>query len=70
MHVAMEVPDVLSFPSSGTGTVHRMVVGQVFPIKSSSKQKDIKYFDSQFTDGMKTLQLASIVRAKATQLQN
>ena len=55
MHVAIEVSDVLSSPSSGTGTVHGMVVGQVSPIKSSLKRKDIKYFDSQFTDDAKIL---------------
>ena len=42
--------DVLSSPSSGTGTVHGMVVGQVSPIKSSLKREVIKYFDGQFTD--------------------
>ena len=47
MHVAMEVSEVLSTTSSGMGTVHGMVVGHVSLIKASSKQKDIKYFDSQ-----------------------
>ena len=72
MHVAMEVSDILSSPSSGMGTVHGMVVGQVSPIKSSSKRNDIKYFDSQFTDGVKTLRLVSFeprLRSKIEEAQ-
>ena len=40
----MEVSHVLSAKSSN---VHRIVIGQVSP---STKQEDVKHFDSQFTD--------------------
>ena len=47
----MEVSEVAS---SGTGTVHGIIIGQVSPVKSSKKQTDVKYFEGQISDGVKT----------------
>ena len=48
--VVMDVSDVVASGSPGTGTVHGMVVGQVSPVKTSSKRSEVKYFDGQFSD--------------------
>ena len=65
----MEVSDVLFSTSSGTGTVHGMTISQVSPIKSSTKRKDVKYFYSQVTDGVKTVQLVSLSRGYVAKLK-
>ena len=45
--------------SSGTDTIHGIIVGQVSPVKSSKKQPDVKYFEGhvQISDGVKTMWL-------------
>ena len=57
--VVMDVSDIIASASPGTGTVHGVVVGQVSPIKSSTKWNEVKYFDGQFSDGVKTVRLVS-----------
>ena len=52
----MEVSEVAS---SGTGTVHGIIIGQVTPVKSRKKQTDVKYFEGQISDGVKTMRLVS-----------
>ena len=39
--------DVSEVASSGTGTVHGVIVGQVSPIKISKKRPDVKFFEGQ-----------------------
>ena len=46
--------DVSEVASSGSGTIHGMIVGQVSPVKSTL---DVKYFERQISDGVKTMQL-------------
>ena len=50
----MEVSEVAS---SGTGTIHGIIIGQVSPIKSSKKQSDVKCFKGQIRNGVKTMRL-------------
>jgi len=50
------VSDAVS--SSGSVTVHGMVVGQVSPVKKSCNT-GVEWFNSSFTDGKKTLRLIS-----------
>ena len=38
-----------------SGTVHGVVVGEVSPVKTSSKNRAVKYFDGRFSDGKKTV---------------
>ena len=45
-HVAAQM-DVSEVASSGTGTVHGVIVGQVSPVKTSKKRPDVKFFDGQ-----------------------
>ena len=52
----MEVSEVAS---SGTGTIHDIIVAQVSPAKSSKKRPDVKYFERQISDGVKTMRLVS-----------
>ena len=51
--VEMNVSDVVASTSSGTGTVHGVLVGQVSPIKTSRRRGDVKYFEGQLSDGKK-----------------
>ena len=53
----MDVSDVKAPTSSGT--VHGVVFGELSPIKTSSKNRAVKYFDGQFSDGKKTVRLVS-----------
>ena len=46
--VAMDVSDVVASTSPGAGTVYGMVVGQVSPVKRSSKRNYVQCFDGQF----------------------
>ena len=65
----MEVSEVAS---SGTGTVHGIIVGQVLPVKSSKKRPDVKYFEGQISDGVKTMRLVSFeptLRCKVEEAQ-
>jgi len=55
----MDVSDVLASSSSGKSTVHGVLVDQVSPLKTSKKRSDVKYFDSAFSDGKKTLRMVS-----------
>lgn len=43
--------------SSGTGTVHCMVIGELSPVKSSKKRPEVKYFHGQINDGIQTMRL-------------
>ena len=45
----MDVSDVKA--STSSGTVHGVVVGESSPVKTSSKNKVVKYFDGRFSDG-------------------
>ena len=58
----MEVSEVAS---SGTGTVHGIIVG-VSPVKSSKKRSDVKYFEGQISDGVKTMRLVSFEPTRLT----
>ena len=65
----MEVSEVAY---SGTGTVHGIIVGQVSPVKSSKKRPDVKYFEGQISDGVKTMRLVSFeptLRCKVEEAQ-
>ena len=57
--MVMDVSDVVALASPGTGIVHGMVVGQVSPVKTSSKRNEVKYFDGQFSDGVNAVRLVS-----------
>lgn len=46
-------------PSTSTGTFHGVVIGELSPIKTSSKNSAVKYFDGRFGDGKKTVRLVS-----------
>ena len=50
---------VSDITSSGAGTVHGVVIGDVSPVKTSSKRSDIKYFEGQISNGVKTVRLMS-----------
>ena len=50
----MDVSDVKA--STSSGTVHGVVVGKLSPVKTSSKNRVVKYFDGRFSDGKKTVQ--------------
>ena len=48
-------------------TVHGVVVGDLSPVKTSTKNSTMKYFDGRFGDGVKTVRLVSfdpILRGK------
>ena len=53
----MDVSDVAASTSSGTGTVHGVLIGQVAPIKTSRKRTDVKYFEGQLSDGKKNCEI-------------
>ena len=53
----MDVSDVKA--STLSGTVHGVVVGELSPVKTSSKNRAVKYFDGRFSDGKKTVRLVS-----------
>lgn len=53
--VVMDVSDSITSASTGTGTVHGMVIGQVSAVKTSTKRNEVKYFDGQFSDGVKMI---------------
>jgi len=64
--------DVSQVASSGTGTVHSMVIGEVSPVKSSKKRPEVKYFHGQISDGIKTMGLVSFdptLRSKLEEVQ-
>ena len=61
----MSVSDVAS---SGTGTVHGVIVGQVSPVKSSTRS-DVKYFEGQISDGVKTVRLVSFEPSLRSQIE-
>jgi len=64
--------DVSQVASSGTGTVHCMVIGEVSPVKSSKNRPEVKYFHGQISDGLKTMRLVSFdpgLRAKLQEAQ-
>ena len=64
--------DVSQVASSGTGTVHSMVIGEVSPVKSSKKRPEVKYFHGQISDGIKTMRLVSFdptLRSKLEEVQ-
>ena len=46
LRVAIQM-DVSEVASSGTGTVHGVIFGQVSPIKTSKKRPDVKFFEGQ-----------------------
>ena len=52
--VVMDMSDIVASASPGTGTVHGIVVGQVSPVKTSSKRNEVKHLDGQFSDGVNT----------------
>ena len=41
--------------SSGAGTVHGVVIGEVSPVKTSLKWNGVKYFEGRISDGVKTV---------------
>ena len=53
----MDVSDVE--PSTSSGTFHGVVIGELSPIKTSSKNSAVKYFDGRFSDGKTTVRLIS-----------
>jgi len=55
----MNVSDITSCISSKSATVHGVVVGELSPVKTSSKNSAMKYFDGRFGDGTKTVRLVS-----------
>ena len=57
--VNMNVSDITSCISSKSATVHGVVVGELSPVKTSSKNSAMKYFDGRFGDGTKTVRLVS-----------
>ena len=58
--VQMDVSEVAEeVASSGTGTVHGIIVGQVSPVKTSKNATDVKFFKGQISDGVKTMRLDS-----------
>ena len=40
-------------------TVHGVVLGTVSPVKTSTLNRGVKYFDGTFSDGKKTLRMVS-----------
>ena len=40
---------VSDITSPGVGTVHGVVIGEVSPVKASSKRSDVKYFEGQIS---------------------
>ena len=61
--------DVSEVALSGSGTI---LIGQVSPVKSSKKRPDIKYFEGQISDDVKTMQLVSFeptLRCKVEEAQ-
>ena len=57
LSVTMDVSDVKA--STSSGSVHGVVVGELSPVKTSSKNRAVKYFDGRFSEGKKTVQLVS-----------
>ena len=55
----MDVSDVVASTSAGSGTVHGVLIGEVSPVKTSRRRSDVKYFESQLSDGKKTVRLVS-----------
>ena len=45
--------------STSSGKFHGVVVGELSPVKTSSKNNAVKYFDGRFSDGKKTVRLVS-----------
>ena len=63
----MDVSDVKAFTSSRT--VHAMVLGELSPIKTSSKNIAVKYFNGRFSDRKKTVRLVSFDPALRNQFE-
>ena len=57
LSVTMDVSDVKA--STSSGTVHGVFVGELSPVKTSSKNRAVKYFDGRFSEGKKTVRLVS-----------
>ena len=53
----MDVSDVE--PSTSSGTFHGIVIGELSPIKTSSRNSAVKCFNGRFGDGKKTVRLVS-----------
>ena len=56
-------------PSTSTGTFHGVVIGELSPIKTNSKNSAVKYFDGGFGDGKKTVRLVSFDPKLRTQFE-
>lgn len=56
-------------PSTSTGTFHGLVIGELSPIKTSSKNSAVKYFDGRFGDEKKTVRLVSFDPKLHTQFE-
>ena len=53
----MKVSDVE--PSTLARTFHGVVISELSPIKTSTKNSAVKYFDGRFSNGKKTVRLVS-----------
>ena len=56
-------------PSTSTGTFHGVVIGELSPIKTSTKNSTVKYFDGRFGGGKKTVRLVSFDPKLRTQFE-
>ena len=59
VRTTMNVSDVTASSASSSATVHGVVVGELSPIKTSTKNSAVKYFDGRFGDGKRTVRLVS-----------
>ena len=67
--VKMNVSDIKS-STSKYATVHGVVVGELSPVKTSSRNNAMKYFDGQFGEGTKTVRLVSFDSSLRSKLED
>jgi len=65
----MNVSEIKS-STSKCATVHGVVVGELSPVKTSSKNSAMKYFDGRFGDGTKTVRLVSFDSTLRSKLED
>ena len=66
---SMNVSEIKS-STSKCATVHGVVVGELSPVKTSSKNSAMKYFDGRFGDGTKTVRLVSFDSTLRSKLED